>query len=121
MYVETKWSALTQSEKLLKEMSIASISDGLKDQDNDVDDKDPSAGLMKVMKKMYDSGDTEMKRMLNKAWVEGQEKKRSVDDAMPGMDGMPGIGAGGKGGFPGFGAGGKGGFPGFGSMPDMDL
>lgn len=105
--LEVKWSALTQSEKLLKEMSIASISSDLKDTD-DVDDKDPSAGLMKVMKKMYDSGDSEMKRMLTKAWVEGQEKQRSPDDAMPGMNGMPGIGA-------------KGGFPGFGKMPGMDL
>lgn len=41
------------------------------------DDKDPTSGLMKVMKKMYDSGDSEMKRMITKAWVEGEEKKRA--------------------------------------------
>lgn len=33
-------------------------------------------GLMKVMKQMYDSGDSEMKRNIAKAWTEGQEKTR---------------------------------------------
>lgn len=38
-------------------------------------DSDPSAGLMNIMKKMYESGDDDMKRMIAKAWTEGQEKK----------------------------------------------
>lgn len=33
-------------------------------------------GLMNVMKKMYDSGDADMKRQIAKAWTEGQEKQR---------------------------------------------
>ena len=37
--------------------------------------KDPSAGLMAMMKKMYEEGDDEMKRTIAKAWTEGQDKK----------------------------------------------
>ena len=44
---------------------------------------DPSAGLMDMMKKMYQEGDDEMKRTIAKAWTEGQDKK-----GMGGMDGM---------------------------------
>lgn len=41
----------------------------------DTDKTDPTSGLMKVMQKMYESGDSDMKRMIAKAWTEGQEKK----------------------------------------------
>ncbi len=41
---------------------------------------DPSEGLMSVLKKIYTDGDDEMKRTLNKAWVESQEKKAKADD-----------------------------------------
>ena len=37
--------------------------------------EDPGAGLMQLMKKMYDDGDDEMKRTIKKAWFESQEKK----------------------------------------------
>lgn len=37
--------------------------------------KDPSEGLMEMMKKMYDEGDDEMKRTISKAWQESQNKK----------------------------------------------
>ncbi len=36
---------------------------------------DPSAGLMDMMKKLYDEGDDDMKRTIAKAWTEGQNKK----------------------------------------------
>ena len=39
------------------------------------DSKDPEAGLMDLMKKMYDEGDDEMKRTIAKAWTESREKK----------------------------------------------
>ena len=57
------------------------------------DNADPSAGIMnvsilairikylsnnnlfKLMKKMYEDGDDEMKRTIAKAWTEGQDKK----------------------------------------------
>lgn len=32
---------------------------------------------MDMMKKLYDSGDADMKRTIAKAWTEGQEKKQS--------------------------------------------
>lgn len=35
----------------------------------------PSDGLMNMLKKIYSEGDDEMKRTINKAWSESQEKK----------------------------------------------
>lgn len=69
MCIGIKWSHLTYREKLLNDMKATSI------RDDSETDKDPGAGLMKVMKSMYDQGDPEMKRMIAKAWTEGQEKK----------------------------------------------
>lgn len=40
------------------------------------DPKDPGAGLMDLMKTMYQEGDPEMKRTIAKAWTESQEKKQ---------------------------------------------
>jgi calcyclin binding protein len=37
--------------------------------------EDPSAGLMDMMKKMYEDGDDDMKRTMQKAWWEAQNKK----------------------------------------------
>lgn len=36
---------------------------------------DPGEGLMNMLKKIYSEGDDEMKRTINKAWTESQEKK----------------------------------------------
>lgn len=72
----SRWSDLTVIERRLNDIKAANVADTMKD-DDDEDSKDPTSGLMKVMKKMYDSGDSEMKRMITKAWVEGEEKKRA--------------------------------------------
>lgn len=40
---------------------------------------DPSAGLMKIMQNMYEKGDSETKRMIAKAWAEGQQKTLNAD------------------------------------------
>jgi len=37
-------------------------------------DKDPSAGLMDMMKKMYDEGDDDMKRTIAQAWTDSRNK-----------------------------------------------
>jgi calcyclin binding protein len=37
--------------------------------------EDPSAGLMDMMKNLYEDGDDDMKRMMQKAWWEAQHKK----------------------------------------------
>jgi calcyclin binding protein len=37
--------------------------------------EDPSAGLMDMMRKMYEEGDDDMKRTMQKAWWEAQHKK----------------------------------------------
>ncbi|KAM4721878.1 calcyclin-binding protein [Rhinophrynus dorsalis] len=66
---EHKWDYLTQVEKQTKDKDKPSL---------DTDD-DPSAGLMNVLKKIYDDGDDEMKRTLNKAWAESREKQMKGD------------------------------------------
>ncbi|KAI7809692.1 calcyclin-binding protein [Triplophysa rosa] len=65
-----KWDCLTQVEKQSKE----------KDKPNMNENADPSEGLMSVLKKIYTDGDDEMKRTINKAWVESQDKKAKGDD-----------------------------------------
>lgn len=46
------------------------------------DNTDPSAGLMSMLKKIYSEGDDEMKRTINKAWSESQEKKIRGEEGM---------------------------------------
>lgn len=41
-------------------------------------DKDPSAGLMDMMKKLYDEGDDEMKKTIAKAWTESRDKQTGM-------------------------------------------
>uniref|UniRef100_UPI0037E9056E calcyclin-binding protein n=1 Tax=Semicossyphus pulcher TaxID=241346 RepID=UPI0037E9056E len=60
-----KWDCLTKVEKQTKE----------KEKPNVDDNADPSDGLMSMLKKIYSDGDDEMKRTINKAWSESQEKK----------------------------------------------
>ncbi|TRY98100.1 hypothetical protein DNTS_028464 [Danionella cerebrum] len=65
-----KWDCLTEVEKQAKDKDKPSM-----------DEKaDPSDGLMSMLKKIYTDGDDEMKRTINKAWVESQEKKAKPDD-----------------------------------------
>lgn len=67
-----KWECLTKVEKQYKE----------KDKPKMDDNEDPSQGLMNMLKKIYDDGDDEMKRTINKAWSESQEKKMKGGDMM---------------------------------------
>lgn len=46
------------------------------------DSADPSEGLMNLLKKIYTEGDDEMKRTLNKAWTESQDKEKRQGDMM---------------------------------------
>eukprot|EP00794_Sanderia_malayensis_P016023 gene16023-17642_t len=59
------WPHLTSSEKKAVDAKTPNI---------DKDD-DPSAGIMKMMKQMYDDGDDEMKRTIAKAWTESRDKQ----------------------------------------------
>lgn len=67
-----KWECLTKVEKQSKD----------KDKPKMDDNSDPSEGLMNMLKKIYDEGDDEMKRTINKAWSESQEKKVKGGDMM---------------------------------------
>ncbi|KAG3294545.1 CACYBP-like [Ictidomys tridecemlineatus] len=40
---------------------------------------DPSEGLMNVLKKIYEDGDDDMNRTINKVWVESKEKQAKGD------------------------------------------
>ncbi|XP_055640138.1 calcyclin-binding protein [Toxorhynchites rutilus septentrionalis] len=71
----TKWAHLTVTAKRLQDMKEDRMS-GEKS-----DATDPSAGLMKMMQQLYDSGDAETKRMINKAWHESQNKKSELEGA----------------------------------------
>lgn len=62
------WSHLTLTEKRL--------ADNKKPKPVADEEGDPSAGIMSIMKTMYESGDSETKRMIAKAWTEGQDKQR---------------------------------------------
>jgi calcyclin binding protein len=62
-----RWQCLTTTEKRLKDSKSKDFEEGL---DKDESSKDPMNGLMSIMKKMYDSGDSEMKRTIAKAWQE---------------------------------------------------
>jgi len=63
------WSHITYAEKTAADAKK-------KTEDPKMDDNaDPSAGIMNLMKKMYEDGDDEMKRTIAKAWTEGQDKK----------------------------------------------
>lgn len=71
----TKWAHLTVTAKRLQDMKDERLSKSTKDTD------DPSAGLMKMMQQLYDNGDPETKRMINKAWHESQNKKTELKNA----------------------------------------
>uniref|UniRef100_A0A1B6CCB6 Calcyclin-binding protein n=1 Tax=Clastoptera arizonana TaxID=38151 RepID=A0A1B6CCB6_9HEMI len=64
------WSHLTASEKKAKEPKTTPKMDS---------SGDPSAGLMDLMKQMYDDGDDEMKRTIAKAWTESRGKSGGMD------------------------------------------
>ncbi|XP_041752933.1 calcyclin-binding protein [Coregonus clupeaformis] len=73
-----KWECLTQVQKQTKEKDKPSV--------NPDENADPSDGLMSMLKKMYSEGDDEMKRTINKAWSESQDKKAKGDGDMGNMD-----------------------------------
>ncbi|KAJ8357644.1 hypothetical protein SKAU_G00204380 [Synaphobranchus kaupii] len=67
---QKKWECLTQLEKQTKEKEKPSYDENA----------DPSEGLMTMLKKIYSEGDDEMKRTINKAWSESQDKKAKGPD-----------------------------------------
>ncbi|XP_019727218.1 calcyclin-binding protein [Hippocampus comes] len=67
-----KWEFLTTVEKQSKEKDKPSVDENA----------DPSEGLMSMLKKIYTDGDDEMKRTINKAWSESQEKKIRGEEGM---------------------------------------
>ena len=72
-----KWDYLTQVEKQSKEKKDDVIKPAV-----DENDADPGSALMEMMRKMYSEGDDEMKRTINKAWTESQEKKLRGENLM---------------------------------------
>ncbi|XP_022822967.1 calcyclin-binding protein [Spodoptera litura] len=68
-----KWSHMTELEKKFEDQRNSK----LKPATPDMDKADPQESIMSLMKNMYETGDDEMKRMISKAWYEGQHKKKS--------------------------------------------
>ena len=66
----THWSSMKDTTDSWKK-SMEENKDDLSD--------DPSAGLMKLMKKMYDEGDDEMKRTIAKSWYESKNKDPTAE------------------------------------------
>ncbi|CAH0720312.1 unnamed protein product, partial [Brenthis ino] len=67
----TKWSHMTEIEKKFEDQRNNRF------KTDDMDKKDPQESIMSLMKNMYETGDDEMKRMISKAWYEGQQKKKT--------------------------------------------
>lgn len=84
------WAELTVTAKQLKDLKASAFKE-----DNAAESDDPSAGIMNMMKKLYESGDPEMKRMIAKTWQENADKRmQNPSDLMPGAGGMGGFGGG---------------------------
>lgn len=64
------WGTLTEAQRKEKEAKDNKMSDT-----SGMDTSDPSGGIMNLMKKMYDDGDDDMKRMIKKTWYETQQKQ----------------------------------------------
>lgn len=66
------WTDLTLIEKRVRESKAAA----LEPEKDAADAANPNDAIMNMMKKMYNSGDAEMKKIIGKAWTEGEEKRR---------------------------------------------
>lgn len=78
---------LTLTKQNSKHWEHLSAADKPKQTDDDLskDDKaEPGDKMMKLMRKLYDEGDDEMKRTMNKAWTEAQEKRTAGQDPVDG-------------------------------------
>lgn len=65
---------MTTTEKRLADMKKHDLEGDL-----ETNKDDPGSGLMKIMQNMYEKGDSETKRMIAKAWTEGQQKSLNPD------------------------------------------
>lgn len=70
-----KWSHVTETDKRAADAKAPKKRDG-----DGEEVKDPSSGLMDMMKQMYEDGDDDMKRMIAKAWTEGKSNEKQVPD-----------------------------------------
>lgn len=68
-----KWSHMTEVEKKFEDQRT----NRFKPPEDTGAEKDPQESIMSLMKNMYETGDDEMKRMISKAWYEGQHKKKT--------------------------------------------
>ncbi|XP_049875798.1 calcyclin-binding protein [Pectinophora gossypiella] len=68
-----KWSHMTEIEKKFEDQR----NNRLKGDDKNMDKSDPQDSIMGLMRNMYETGDDDMKRMITKAFYEGQQKKRT--------------------------------------------
>ncbi|XP_037074715.1 calcyclin-binding protein-like [Pollicipes pollicipes] len=75
------WSHVTGVEKQAEEARTSKLSPGGAGKE-EAAGADPAAGIMDLMKKMYDDGDDEMKRTIMKAWSESRDKQMTDGGGM---------------------------------------
>lgn len=73
---ERPWDSLTKVEHSLKEKSKSTFAKKNKDTDAD----DPNAGLMSLMRDMYEQGDDQMKQTIAKAMYESRQKQAGAPE-----------------------------------------
>jgi len=78
------WGSLLEAERKAKEAKDAETSST-----KDMDSSDPQAGIMNMMKKMYNDGDDDMKRMIKKTWYESQQKQGAGGEGLG--SGLPNL------------------------------
>eukprot|EP00959_Pyramimonas_sp_CCMP1952_P302482 6329100-Pyramimonas_sp.AAC.1 len=84
----TTWTEKNWSELKEKPKAVAAL-----EKKGPPDMSDPQAGLMDLMKNLYDDGDDDLKRTIAKSWTEAREGKQpelpQMDDLMPDMPPLP--------------------------------
>lgn len=66
-----KWSHMTELEKKSEDQRNNRY------KPTESEKADPQESIMSLMRNMYETGDDDMKRMISKAWYEGQQKKKT--------------------------------------------
>ncbi|XP_054156615.1 calcyclin-binding protein-like [Oppia nitens] len=83
-----QWPSIDEQKSKLKDpIGDTNTNTSSSSNKDEMNAEDPSAGLMKLMKQMYDEGDDDMKRTIAKSWYESRNKTSDggLDDPMSQM------------------------------------
>ncbi|OQR75795.1 calcyclin-binding protein-like [Tropilaelaps mercedesae] len=71
-----KWTFVTMTEQQIKDASEAKKMERMTD---DISSDDPSAGIMNIMKRIYQDGDDNTKRGIAQAWMKAQDQRSTMN------------------------------------------